>query len=96
MIHLIDNAKDWWRMTSNQINLVWGAICAVWMVTPREDQINVLNSFGLDGTAVAPAIQFFVQVAAAVATAAIAARVTAQPALQARMLERQSHQPPQE
>lgn len=80
---LIAEAKDWWRMSSNWVNMAWGSVCAIWMVTPREDQINVLNALGFEGPAVAPAIQFFVQVAAAVATAAIAARVTAQPKLQA-------------
>ncbi len=92
-LKLIDEAKDWWRMSSNWVNMAWGAVCAVWSVTPRDEQIGVLNTFGLDGAAGAPAIQFFTSVAVAVAAAAVTARVTAQPKLQALRDSRAPDQP---
>jgi len=82
MLHLIDNANQWWRLTSVQLQLIWGVMCQVYVIVPREDQIAMLNSIGLDGVSAAPGMQFLAQVSVAVAAATIAARVTAQPKLQ--------------
>lgn len=68
-------------MSSVQIQIVWGAMCQVFVLMPREDQIGLLDSIGLDGATAAPGMAFVAQVAVAVAAATIAARVTAQPKL---------------
>ena len=78
---LIDDAKNWWRMTSVQVQIVWGVACQVYATLPFEKQVGVLNSIGLNGEAMAYGISFMAQVAAGVAAATVVARVTAQPSL---------------
>lgn len=75
---LIDNARDWWKMTSVQLQLVWGVMCTTFVALPKDQQIGLLNLFGLNGEALLAGAVFFSQVSAGVAAATVAARLTKQ------------------
>lgn len=75
---LIDNARDWWRMTSVQLQIVWGVMCATFIALPHDHQVSLLNLLGFNGEAVLAAFVFFTQVSAGVAAATVAARLTKQ------------------
>lgn len=77
---LIENWRDSWRMLSVQIQLLWGAACAVFAAMPASQQEALLAFFGF-GSGGAVAASFLAQVSAAFAAATIAARVTRQPSL---------------
>ena len=71
----VDDAHKWLRMRSVQINLVWGVVCQVFVVTPREYQAQLIGLFGLHGDG---AVTFLAQVCVGVAAATVAARLTSQ------------------
>lgn len=75
---LIDNARDWWKMTSVQLQMVWGVMCATFAAMPEAQQIGLLDFLGFNGQAVLAAFVFFSQVSAGVAAATVAARLTKQ------------------
>ncbi len=75
---LIDNARDWWKMASVQLQLVWGVMCAVFVALPHDQQVSMVTLMGFDGEAVLAAFVFFTQVSAGVAAATIAARLKKQ------------------
>lgn len=75
---LIDNARDWWKMTSVQLQLVWGVMCSVFVALPKDQQAGLLSLIGFNGDAVLAAFVFFSQVSAGVAAATVAARLTKQ------------------
>lgn len=75
---LIDNASAWWRMTSVQLQMVWGVMCATFVALPPDQQVSLLDLMGFNGEAVLAAFVFFSQVSAGVAAATVAARLTKQ------------------
>lgn len=77
---LIENWREAWKMLSVQVQAIWGAVCAVFVAMPLEQQGRLLAAFGLSPEGVAAAT-FVAQVSAALAATTIAARVVAQPSL---------------
>lgn len=77
-MQLVDDAHKWLRMRSVQINLVWGVVCQVFVVTPREYQAQLVGLLGLHGEGAVTAFAFLAQVCVGVAAATVAARLTSQ------------------
>lgn len=77
-IQLIDDARNWWRMASVQISIIWGVAMGTLASLPTETQALVFGFFGFKGPETVAVLAYG---SAVIAAATVALRLWRQSAL---------------
>lgn len=75
---------EWHRcleMWSVRVQLIWGVVCQVFVILPRDQQADMAGLLGLHGEGAVTGLAFLAQVSVAIAAATVASRVTQQSGL---------------
>lgn len=62
MIQLVEDAKDWWRMSSMRLQILCIVACTVFLQLEEQAQTNIIGLTGLQGDGVLDAFVFFSKV----------------------------------